>query len=338
MTGGARGPAGLAALALLLAAVAAAAEVRIERATTSSGLGGLGAFESTSVETTSAVAQREETTFRFTGGFMSALQKMAGSGNTVRITRLDRGVVWTLDPEAKTYTEAPLTFAVEPRPGAPAPQPERREPSDVVVTRSEFKVERTGAKRTINGFPCEEYVATWLVETKNRSTGETGRSVMTTRVWTTPETAEIRAVQAQEQAYARAYLQRVRADLAPDRAKALGLGTLFGITGLGEEEQRRASAAAARELAKIQGYWIVTKVEWRADGGAAAGGGAGSPRPEDIGAALGKLFGGGAGKGGDAPKDGQRPLLDLHTEVRSLAVAPAAPGRFEVPSDYTLKK
>lgn len=346
MTGSAsravRAAAGL-ALALALAGPAGA-DVVIERVTRSDGLGGIGAFESTSVETTSATAQRDESSFKFTGGFMSAIQRMAGAGDTVRITRLDRSVVWLLDPEKKTYTESPLTLRTEldrRAPGAPPPSSERREPSDVAVTRSEFTVERTGAKQTINGFPCEEYLATWLVETKNQKTGETGQSIMTTHAWTTPETAEIRAVQAQEQAYARAYLQKIRADMSPDRAKALGLATLFGATGLSEEEQRRALAKAGTELGKIPGYWIVTKVAWRAEGsgGPAAGGGSAKPRPDDIGAALGKLFGGGgAPKGGDPPRDGQRALFDLHTEVRSLKATPGDPSRFEVPASYSLRK
>jgi hypothetical protein len=339
-----------AALALTVAlAGSAAADVVIERLTRSDGLGGLGAFESASVETTSATAHRDESSFRFTGGFLSAIQKMAGMGDTVRITRLDRGVVWLLDPEKKTYTESPLTLRTEMdrrAPGGPPPQRERREPSDVVVTRSEFTVERTGAKKTINGFPCEEYLATWLVETRNQKTGETAQSIMTTHAWTTPETPEIRAAQAQEQAYARAYLQKIQADMPPDRARTLGLATLFGATGLGEEEQRRALAKAAAELGKIKGYWIVTQVSWRAEGsgtgagsGTAEGGGSAPPRPDDLGAALGKLFGGrGQSKSGDAPKDGQRGLFDLHTEVRSLKVTPADPGRFEVPAGYSLKK
>src|SRR5262249_21689068 len=161
-------------------------------------------FESTSVQTTSASAQREESRMKFTGGFLSAIQKMAGFGDSVRITRLDREVVWTLDPEKKTYTEAPLTARGEQERSNPAqPRPkdkgkEKAEPSDVVVTKNQFKVEKTGATRTINGFPCEEYLATWLLETLNRKTGETGKSLMTNHVWTTPETAEMRAAHAEE--------------------------------------------------------------------------------------------------------------------------------------------
>jgi hypothetical protein len=320
---------------------AAWADAIVERTMRSDGFGGLGAFEGQSVETTSGVAQRNESTFKFTGGFLSAIQRMAGVGDSVRITRVDRGVVWALDPDKKTYTESPLTLRLEQErrgPGTPPPRPERREASDVVVTRSEFKVERTGAHRTINGFPCEEYLATWLVETRNQKTGETAKSLMTTHVWTTPETAEIGAVQAQEQAYARAYLQRIQADFAPDRARNLGMAAMFGATGLGDEEQRKALAKLGAEMSKIHGYWISTQVAWTAEGDGARTGEGAPARPDDLGSALGKLFGGGGSKGGEASRDGQRPLFTLQTEVRSLKIVPGDPSRFEIPAGYTLKK
>ena len=338
--GRARGRLAAAAVAAALALGLAApgrADVAIERFTRSEGLGGLGAFESTSRQTTSAVAQRDETSFRFTGGFMSAIQRMAGLGDSVRITRLDRGLVWTLDPEKQTYTEAPLTLRTEQErrsPGSP-----RREPSDVVVTRSEFKVERTGTRKTINGFPCEEYLATWLLEMRNQKTDETTQSQMNLHAWTTPVTADIRAAQAQLGAYERAYLERIRADMPPDEARQLGLATMFASAGLGEEEQRRATAKAATELAKIQGYWIVTQVEWYGSGGGAraADGGGAPPRGDDLGSALGKLFGGGGGKPAPAASDGKRPVFDLYSEIRSLKLVSGEPARFEVPAGYTLK-
>ena len=106
----------------VLSAGPAWADAVIERFSRSCGLAGMGAFESTSVQTTSASAQREESRMKFTGGFLSAIQKMAGFGDSIRITRLDRDLVWTLDPEKKTYTEAPLTVKGErERPGAAPP-------------------------------------------------------------------------------------------------------------------------------------------------------------------------------------------------------------------------
>jgi len=336
-------------LLLILSAVpsAASADAVIERYSQSDGFAGMGGFESTTITTTSAIAQREETRMKFTGGFLSAIQKMAGLGDSVRITRLDRDVVWTLDPEKKSYTEEPLTTKGERERPMPGQRPrEKGEPSDVVVTRNEFKVEKTGARKVVNGFPCEEYLMTWLVETRNQKTGEIGKSLMTNRLWTTLETAEIRAAQAEEQAYAKTYLKKIGLEVSPAEAQKF----LAGLTGLSEQEQQRALTGVVAEMGKIQGYTIASQLAWSAEGNGATaesresapsrGGGA-----PDVAQILGKLFGGGGQKGGsgEAPSGGRASperggaLFSLSTEVKSVKAIARDPARFEVPAGYTKK-
>lgn len=323
---------------------AVGADALIERYAKSDGLMGLGGFESTTVSATSATAQREDTRLRFTGGFLGAVQTMAGVGDSIRITRLDRGVVWTLDPEKKTYTEAQLTAKGErerPMPGQQPRQPgDKAEESDWVVTRNELKVEKPGARKTINGFPCEEYLMTWHVESRNTKTGETAKSLMTDRFWATPETAEIRAAQAEEQAYVRAYLKRLGLETSPAEARKL----LVGLTGLSEAEQQKALARVTAEMSKIRGYTIASHVEWttEASGGTGQAGGSGSGSPQDVARAIGelsKLFGGGGQAGGSggakSGQGGSTPIFNMYTEVKSIKVTPPAPARFEVPAGYT---
>ncbi len=329
------------------------ADATIERYSRSEGFAGMGAFESTSIQTTSATAQREESRIKFTGGFLSAIQKMAGFGDSVRITRLDREVVWTLDPEKKTYTEAPLTAKGERDRSTPAqPRPkdkgkEKAEPSDVVITKNEFKVEKTGASKAINGFPCEEYLATWLLETLNQKTGETAKSLMTNHVWTTAETAEMRAAHAEENAYSQAYLKKLGVQMSPAEAQKF----LAGLGGVGDEEQQKALAKVAAEFSKIRGYTIVSDLAWNAEGSGAESkegappksGGGQSGGVGDVLGQLGKLFGGGGGQKSSEPaaRGGQEKpgsLFTLYTEVRSIRTAPADPTRFEVPAGFTLKR
>jgi hypothetical protein len=337
---------------LAMSAGPAWADAVIERYSRSDGFAGMGAFESTSVQATSPTAQRDETKMRFTGGFLSAIQKMAGFGDSVRITRLDREVVWTLDPEKKTYTEAPLTAKGErERSGPTQPRPrqqEKGEPSDVVITKNEFKVEKTGAQKVINGFPCEEYLMTWLVETRNTKTEETSKSLMTDHLWTTPENAEIRQARAEEQVYAQAYLKKLGFQMSPAEARQF----LAGLSGLPEEEQRQALAKVAAELAKVKGFTVVSDLTWSAEGSGGAGakdgsqprggGGGGQPGMGELMGQLGKLFGGGqksgseARSGGGGDKTGS--LFNLYTEVKSIRTLGPDPTRFEIPAGYTLKK
>jgi hypothetical protein len=335
---------GLAVAGLLFAAGEAGADVVVERVIRSGGFAGMGGFESKSVTTTGMAAQREETAFNFSGSFLAALQKMAGAGDSIRITRLDRDLVWSLDPEKKTYTETPLTARGERdrrAPGAPPPRPERREPSDVVVTRNELSVEATGEKKTINEFPCDRYKVSWILETRNQKTGETGRSTMTRDLWTTPETDSIRAALAEETAYARAYLEKIQLPQVPAEIQKAGLQALAGGIGLDEAEQQKLMAQLRTEMAKIRGFEISSQTDWRVEtpgGSAPPAPSAGAPpagSQQDLATALGKLFGGGA-KPGDPAKPGERPpLFSLYSEVKSLRLVPAQV--YEVPAGFTRK-
>lgn len=342
----------LCACALLWAAAPAWADALIERYSRSDGFAGMGGFEGTTATATTATAERSESAIKFTGSFLGAIQRMAGSGDRIRITRLDREIVWTLDSEKKTYTEAPLTVRGERErrePTSGPPRQEKPESSDVVVTRNEFKVERTGAKKAVNGFPCEEYLVTWLVETRNQKTGETGKSLMTTHLWTTPETAEIRAARAEEQAYHAAYLQKLKLSMSPEEARSFGMAALAGTLGLGDAEQQRALARLRDEMAKVQGYPIVTQVEWNVEGSGGSAESRESPPPRsggapggagDLGSVLGKLFGGGGQKSAESAGGGPErsgAIFSLYTEVRSVKVAPSDPSRFEVPAGYARK-
>lgn len=346
-------PSGVLCVLILTAfATPARADVVTEQYMRSGGFAGMGGFESAVVTTTSASAQREESRFRFTGSLLGPMQRMMGSGDTVRITRLDKDVVWELDVEKKMYTESPLTPKAERErqgPAAGSRPKEKAEPSDVVVTRSEFKVEKTGARKVINGFPCEEYLATWLLETRNQKTGETTKSTMTARLWTTPETVEIRAAHAEAQAYMQAYLKKLGFAMSPEEARRFGIGAMVGATGLSETEQERALARFAAEMAKIQGYPIVTEVDWNMEGSGggearerpAPGGGGAQPGLGELMGQLGKLLGGGGQKPAAESQrpegEGPAPLFNMHMEVKSLKVTPPQPAQYEIPVGFTRK-
>jgi hypothetical protein len=223
------------------------------------------------------------------------------------------------------------------------------------VTRNELTVEKTGSRKTIGGFACEEYLMTWLLETRNTRTAETARSRMTNRAWTTPETAEIRAVQAAEHAYAQAYLKKIGLEMSPAEAQQY----LAGLGRLTEAEQQKALARLAAEMEKIKGFTIASQIDWTGDaegagggsgggqasggqasGGQASGGQGGGGQP-DLGQVLGRLFGGGAQKGSGerAGSGGDKPgsLFSVYTEIKSLKTTAPEPARFEVPAGFTRK-
>jgi hypothetical protein len=147
-------------LALLLASTAAA-DVTIKETTVSEGLGGFGNGTTHRTMIVAGDASRSEDEATYTGRFKT----LAGGGKprtTVSITRIDREVVWDLDPLKKTYTE--LTFAemreLMARGLAQADESAREaEPQDADMTFT-VDVKRTGAKETVNGFAAEQVVVT----------------------------------------------------------------------------------------------------------------------------------------------------------------------------------
>jgi hypothetical protein len=96
-------------------------------------------------------------------------------------------------------------------------------------------------------------------------------------------------------------------------------------------------------MAKVQGYTIVSQLEWTGegkggDGSAASGGGGGQAGAAQMLGQLGKLFGG--GKKEEGARSGQErggAIFALYTEIRSIRTMAADPSRFEVPAGYTRK-
>jgi hypothetical protein len=69
--------------------------------------------------------------------------------------------------------------------------------------------QETGASETINGFPCKEYLITWLLEMEDVETKQRSLSTMTTNLWSTPETATVRSAQADVMKFQRAFARKL---------------------------------------------------------------------------------------------------------------------------------
>src|SRR5690348_14550249 len=152
----------------LLAPLAAQADVKTEHFTHFGGVLGMGASDITTTDYLQGLKRRDESTIKFTGAVLGALQRLASHGDkgseNVNILRVDQNKRYALKPDKKTYSESPLY------------QPEQKEDKDsgkqdeddkdTKVTKNEFTVKDTGQKKSINGWACHEYVITWHVETE----------------------------------------------------------------------------------------------------------------------------------------------------------------------------
>jgi hypothetical protein len=311
----------------MLAAAPAWGDATIEQTLKTSGVKGIGAAEGALVQRYQGDKKWESLSTKFTGAFLS---RLAGQTENVVITRVDKGVLWTLEPKERTWREEPLALPkLEPQ-----KKKEEKEKPTVRITRSEFSVKKTGAKETVNGFPCEEYLITWLLETEDLETKAKARSTMTSSLWTTPETGAIRGVQAEEQRFNQALAKRLGADLSADEAGRMGLAALAQV-GASEADIRKGLARVKSETAKLKGYPIRTVVNWRLEGeeGAAQAG----AEPVDASGGLSGLFSGLVGRLAQKKvEEGVKgaPLFSSTLEVKSLGAGPVPAETFQIPAGY----
>ncbi len=327
----------------------------------SSGLAGMFPFDTTETHYVRASMRRDEHAMKGTGtlsGFL--VTALAGEGDT-GITRLDRDVHWAINNDKKQYTECPAHGCPPPPrhagPAKPAPEERRQEPRqegerDCVmrVADSNFDVKATGEKRELNGFNAEQYRGEWRVRLQDNAK-RTTTSTVTLEVWTTQPGADMRQAWETEAAFDRAYRSSAprakpaphpgsaaqRAEVMPPQVVHMMTGYLANLSA----HDRTAFTRSLRELHKIKGYPISTKIEWRLDGNACA-------RHEDAkrtrspqrSGDANPLLSGVAGMiGTSKPEDdAPPPILSFTTEVKALGMQPVHDSLFSVPNGYRLVK
>ena len=325
----------VALLVTLMSFSLAWSDTTIETTHKTSGFRGIAASKGTSIQRYQAYKLWESTTTGFAGAILS---KITGKQETITITRVDKGVYWTLDSEEMTYEEAPIV---------PLKDMTGKKPSDkkaegkkkVKVRKSQFTVKKTGASETINGFPCEEYLITWLLELEDVETKQRSLSTMTTNLWSTPETAAVRSAQADVMKFQRAFARKLGVDVTPDEARLMGMEVFTVMSGMSEAELSKGLSRVQREMSKIKGYPIRTEVIWNLEpaGDASIKEDSGASTSTQDTAGRSCLFGGLANFSGQQGRSGGAPLFSSEFEVKSIEVKPVPAKTFEIPTGYTKK-
>ena len=88
---------------------------------------------------------------------MTADDPMGGSMTDIKIIRLDKGVIWSIDHEKKEYTEMSIT-------ATQAMTGESQEESEEDIPTPNLKVVRTGETKKILNKDCEQVIVTMDVE------------------------------------------------------------------------------------------------------------------------------------------------------------------------------
>jgi hypothetical protein len=358
-------------LALLLASTAAA-DVTIQETTVSEGLGGFGNGTTHRTMIVAGDASRSEDEATYTGRFKT----LAGGGKpraTVSITRIDREVIWNLDPQKKTYTE--LTFAelreLMSKGLAGADATREAEPQDADMTFT-VDVRRTGAKETVNGFPAEQAIVTCVGRPKDAAADEQGGEVrivmdlwlarsapgakemadfgrrLAAKLGTEEQMANVGAMARRMYGGAMKEMGEKLKDL--DGYPVRSTFTIDGATAARPPEAEGTAPGAGTPTETKAETAEQEKAQDRQDAGdiasTAASGGSVTGK---LGGLLGRKLGGAAQKKAEqkveksageksAPGAAGGHLLKVVTEVTSITTSPAPAGSFEVPAGYKLQK
>jgi hypothetical protein len=304
------------------------------------GIKGMGAAEGVMIHRIQGEKKWDSSNLKFTGAVLS---KLAGETETVTITRVDKGLTWALDTKKRSYSETPIKPLKMPAVEKPQRE-EKPEKPTVRITKSEFSVKKTGANETINGFPCEEYLVTWLLEMEDLETKALSHSTMMTNLWTTPETAVIRKVQSEEQRFNRALAKLLGTEMSTEEARQMGMAAMAAMSRASQEEIQKGLVRVKNEMAKIKGYPIRTVIHWNSEGQGREGGGredaAKQEKPTELSGGLGGLVSGLLGKAVQKKTEekmaGEKgaAFFSSTMEVKSLSADPVSEASFDIPAGY----
>lgn len=318
----------------------------------SDGLKGFFPFEGTTKTFTRAEMHRGDSVIKGTG---TVTRFLVGTNNNSRIERLDKKLVYTLDPKEKTYTECPLRGCGS----GTAEKPARKEPEEkktekprdadckVKIAAATFTVKQTGQKKSINSFDTEEYQAAWIVTMQDPTARKTV-STLNVDVWTTPVTPQLKEALAVEQAYAKNLANNLvsvatngqKTQVVPEEAAKV---INAYIAQLLAPADRAGFLKAGKELEKIKGYPILTQLAWNLKGDACAASESvsssdKSSTPSSKGDLLSSVTDYFAKKKTDETmKDiADKPIFSFSAEVKSHKVEAVHDSVFLPPKNYTL--
>lgn len=315
-------------------------DATIETSISSGGIAGMGAAEVTHTQRYQGKKMFESTSSKFTGAILS---KVMSGTEDITITRVDKGVYWDIDMKDQTYSERPIVPIQFKTAGREEAAKEGKSTSR--VTKSEFNVKKTGMSETINGFKCEEYVMTWLIEIEDLETKSRSRFLMKNNLWNTPTTSAIGKLQAEQQSFNKALAKKIGM-MSPTESKQMGMEALAAMANIPEAEMKKGLGRMQNELAKIKGYPIRTAVSWSTDGDKQKSSktqkdDASSEETTDLtSGGVGGLFSKFAGKvmqktvgdKAEGNKDGS--FFSSTIEVKSINTDAVPAATFEIPKDF----
>jgi len=271
-------------------------------------------------------------------------------GHTTEVVSLDNQTVMHINHNKQTFRVFPLEQIdwEEYEGSEEADQQEREErdeESNIRIIKNEFTVTKSGKKKTINKFPSEEYIISWVVVWEDVDSGDRGTDSLITQVWTTTPNSEMKKAQQEEMDYNIKYAKKIGIDIDSQSSEMLGMQWMNMFRALNPGTSREYDTDSAKwtsEMKKIKGYPVLTKGKYysllvkkeeepkeeikeeKPD----------YRNPEKL---FGNIMKKSFGKKKESKKSGKKPKPDFtyRTELIKLENTTVKPANFKAPEGYT---
>jgi hypothetical protein len=316
-----------------LAAGLAFADLKTETLTRATLLTGIGTTEVSSRNAYQGDMHSEDQTVKMVGGIAGAF---AGKPQPkIVITRLDKDLIWELNPPKQTYTERPIAMPAGQEVTGETKQSGPNQSKPFKIVKSELKVKETGAAKSINGFACKEYLITWELVLEDTASKSQVTQLMTTDLWNTPLTDQLKKAREIEAEFSKKLAQKLGLGLSPEETERLGAGMLTAMYGLDSKETGAKLEQVGKEMAKVEGYPIVTEVKWQVKPDSTAQKKP-EPEPEPPPTSLSGLIANKIARqvAADSKPNEEGVLFSSYSEVKSVSLDALPADGFEVPTGY----
>ncbi|MCX6828377.1 MAG: hypothetical protein NT002_03745 [candidate division Zixibacteria bacterium] len=297
----------LAALLFAGCVFTAQADVVIKKKSTFGGVMGFGAFEATETEYLKADRCSVERV------------KAKGKGKEeIQITRLDKELLWDINPDKRTYKETPLASLKELMAQSKESQEEyggREEDYSDTTYEWTVNILTPDGTKDVNGFGCRNVIGKAIGVNKKDSTDKIR---ITYDFWLAKDVPGM----AEMEEFYRNY------------AKVLGIDEYQAQQGMSQMTGKYAThfGEMSQKIKEAGGFPI--KVSFLVEKSGGEGSGEGGEEAAKVMGKIGGLFG-----KKQAPKsaDGMTTIMSFGTEVLGVEAATIDAAKFEVPTDYKKK-
>jgi hypothetical protein len=269
----------------------------------------------------------------------SKLFGMFGGDNkpvqTTAITCLDKGLVWDVMHDTKSYTETPITQMRDMMDAfekmGDEGDDEGFNEDEMKMSPPKFSVEKTGKKETIAGYACEQSILTMEMEGVKVETGDSIKIFLTMDMMLAEDVPGFE----EQQAFYTRYAEAAGLDEASEMMSAQSVLAAMADYGVDPE-------VIAEETGKLQGVPLRVAVTMRGEGPLYAtpdddeGGSGEEPddeRAQEMLKQLGGLFGGGK-EAESGEMDATDAIFTFTTEIIEISTASIPDGQFEPPAGY----